>query len=119
MRGEPASHRLARPGHRSVLGRLRGGTNDRVRLQSANWNKREGPVSHRQACPPDRARGRQVNEIPPTSRGYDAREVVSALQKSIRRSDPDAALYWGVELARSGYGAWLWKRLRIIAVEDC
>lgn len=58
-------------------------------------------------------------QIPPTRRGYDAREVVSALQKAIRRSDPDAALYWGFELARSGFGAWLWKRLRIIAVEDC
>src|SRR3954463_1432437 len=55
---------------------------------------------------------------PPTRRGYDAREVVSALQKAIRRSDPDAAVYWSMELARSGLGHWLWKRLRIIAVED-
>jgi hypothetical protein len=44
---------------------------------------------------------------------------VSALQKAIRRSDPDAALYWACELAKSGLGNWLWKRLRIIAVEDC
>lgn len=57
--------------------------------------------------------------IPPTARGYDAREVVSALQKAIRRSDPDAACYWGFELSKSGFGNWLWKRLRIIAVEDC
>ena len=56
---------------------------------------------------------------PDTRRGYDAREVVSALQKAIRRSDLDAALYWGVELARSGYGNWLWARLRIIVAEDC
>ena len=55
---------------------------------------------------------------PPTRRAYDASEVVSALQKAIRRSDPDAALYWGVELARSGYGPWLWSRLRTIVVED-
>lgn len=60
-----------------------------------------------------------ARDIPPTRRGYDAREVVSALQKSVRRSDVDAALYWSVEMARSGLGAWLWKRLRIIAVEDC
>jgi hypothetical protein len=60
-----------------------------------------------------------AERIPPTARGYDAREVVSALQKAIRRSDPDAALYWACELAKSGFGPWLWKRLRIIAVEDC
>jgi hypothetical protein len=57
-------------------------------------------------------------EIPPTRRGYDAREVVSALQKAIRRSQPHEALYWAVELDRSGYGAWCFKRLRVIASED-
>lgn len=57
--------------------------------------------------------------IPPTRRGYDAREVVSALQKAIRRSDVDQALYWAFELHRSGLGAWLFKRFRVIAVEDC
>jgi hypothetical protein len=55
---------------------------------------------------------------PPTRRAYDAHEVVSALQKAIRRSDPDATIYWSFELAKSGFGNWLWKRLRIIAVED-
>jgi len=58
-------------------------------------------------------------DIPPTRRGYDAREVTSSLQKSIRRSDPDQAVYWAVEMARSGYGNWFWKRARVIAVEDC
>jgi hypothetical protein len=29
------------------------------------------------------------------------------------------ACYWSFEMHRSGFGAWLWKRLRIIAVEDC
>ena len=56
---------------------------------------------------------------PPTARGYDAREVVSALQKAVRRSDPGAASEWAVELVRSGYGGWFWKRAKIIAVEDC
>lgn len=56
--------------------------------------------------------------FPPTSRGYDLREVVSALQKAIRRSEPDNALYWATEMARSGYGNWCWKRLRIICSED-
>lgn len=55
---------------------------------------------------------------PPTRRGYEAFDCVSALQKAIRRSDLDGALYWSFELANSGYGAWCWKRLRIIAVED-
>jgi hypothetical protein len=55
---------------------------------------------------------------PPTRRGYPAGEVVSALQKSIRRSDVDAGLYWAFELEKSGYGPWLWKRLRVIASED-
>jgi hypothetical protein len=58
-------------------------------------------------------------EIPPTRRGYDAREVVSSLQKAIRRSDPDAAMYWAAELDRSGYGNWAWTRLRVICSEDC
>jgi replication-associated recombination protein RarA len=53
-----------------------------------------------------------------TERGFDAREVVSALQKMIRRGQTDDALYWAVELDRSGYGAWCWKRLRIITSED-
>jgi hypothetical protein len=60
-----------------------------------------------------------TSDLPGTARGYDAHEVVSALQKAIRRSDPDAALYWTFELANSGLRNWLWKRLRVIAVEDC
>lgn len=55
---------------------------------------------------------------PRTKRGYDAFEVVSAFQKAIRRGDPDAALYWGFEVYKSGYPDWAWKRLRIIATED-
>lgn len=57
-------------------------------------------------------------DIPPTKKLYDAREVVSALQKAIRRSDPDAAIYWAIELQSSGFGAWCWKRLRTITSED-
>jgi replication-associated recombination protein RarA len=57
-------------------------------------------------------------DLPETRRGYDVREVVSALQKAIRRSDPDAALYWAHELDRSGFGPWCWKRLRVICSED-
>jgi replication-associated recombination protein RarA len=59
-----------------------------------------------------------ANDLPPTMRGYSPFEVVSALQKAVRRSDPDAALYWGAELFKSNYAAWAWKRLRIIMTED-
>lgn len=57
-------------------------------------------------------------ELPPTRRGYSPFEVVSAFQKAVRRSDPDAAVYWALEMVLSGHGAWWWKRARIIAVED-
>lgn len=56
--------------------------------------------------------------MPTTVRGYDAAEVVSALQKCIRRGLDDDAIYWAVELERSGLGAWCWKRLRVITSED-
>jgi len=56
--------------------------------------------------------------FPPTLRNYDVRLVVSALQKTIRRSDVDGALYWAYELDKSGFGNWAWKRLRVICSED-
>jgi replication-associated recombination protein RarA len=56
---------------------------------------------------------------PPTRRAYALDEVRSALQKSIRKSDVDAACYWCVELVRSGESWRCWRALRTIAVEDC
>lgn len=53
-----------------------------------------------------------------TAGGYKNEEVSSALQKSIRRGLVDDALFWATELDRSGYGEYVWKRLRIIASED-
>lgn len=50
--------------------------------------------------------------------GYRCEEVASAVQKSIRRADTDAALFWATELDLSGFGEYVWKRLRIIASED-
>ncbi len=55
---------------------------------------------------------------PPTARGYQVHEVISALQKSIRRSDIEHAVYWAVELHQSGHAGWCWNRLKVIAVED-
>lgn len=51
--------------------------------------------------------------------GYLNEEVTSAMQKSIRRGRADDALFWATELDLSGFGEYVWKRLRIIASEDC
>lgn len=59
-----------------------------------------------------------MSEIPPTRRGYDAFEVVSSLQKAIRRSQVQEAVYWAFELQQSGMANWCWKRLRVIVSED-
>ena len=56
-------------------------------------------------------------EIPQTSRGYDPFEVLSALQKEIRRGNEFEAVYWATELATSNPNM-VWKRLKIIASED-
>jgi replication-associated recombination protein RarA len=62
-------------------------------------------------------RGRR--EMPPTARGgHDPSECISALQKAIRRGDEDGALHWAVELEMSGFGEWVFRRLRVIASED-
>lgn len=53
-----------------------------------------------------------------TTGGYKNGEVASALQKCIRRGLGDDALYWATELDRSGYGEYVWKRLKIMASED-
>jgi hypothetical protein len=56
-----------------------------------------------------------------TKHNYDAFEVVSALQKCIRRGLEEDALYWAYELAESrnkNYSSWLWTRLKVIACED-
>lgn len=54
----------------------------------------------------------------PTPRGHSKPEAASALQKAIRRSDDDQALYWAIELDRAGHGQYVWKRLLIICSED-
>jgi replication-associated recombination protein RarA len=53
-----------------------------------------------------------------TPGGYRNDEVASALQKAIRRGEEEQALFWASELDLAGYGAYVWKRLRIIASED-
>ncbi|MFN3378914.1 MAG: hypothetical protein ACK41O_05625 [Runella zeae] len=50
-----------------------------------------------------------------TKNGYAGEEVISSLQKCIRRGNEQDALFWAVELYESGYAEWCWKRLRIIS----
>lgn len=54
-----------------------------------------------------------------TKGGYDFFEAASALQKSIRRNEVVIAAFFGVELWRSGFGNYVWKRLYTISAEDC
>ena len=49
---------------------------------------------------------------------YKADEVISALQKSIRRSNPQQALFWAGELYNTGLTPLLYSRLFTILVED-
>lgn len=49
---------------------------------------------------------------------YQYDEVVSALQKTIRRGLEREALFWAFELAESGFQRALWRRLQVIASED-
>jgi replication-associated recombination protein RarA len=52
-----------------------------------------------------------------TKRGYDFNELLSALQKDVRRGHEYDAVFWAVELEGFNHRA-LWNRLRIIASED-
>lgn len=54
-----------------------------------------------------------------TVRGYLLAEVVSALQKSIRRNDRRKSAYFAIEMIESGYYKYLWRRLFVISAEDC
>jgi len=55
--------------------------------------------------------------MPTTKRGYDFNELLSALQKDIRREKEYEALFWAVEL-ESFNPKVLWSYLRVIASED-
>jgi replication-associated recombination protein RarA len=54
----------------------------------------------------------------PTVLGYDFYEVLSAMQKTIRRGLEEDALYWGTELYLSEYADHAWNRLLVISSED-
>ena len=56
--------------------------------------------------------------IPPTKNGYNYFEVISTIQKAIRRSDEQNALFFSVEVVESGKDEALWRRLKVITSED-
>ncbi|MFA6250441.1 MAG: hypothetical protein WC686_02930 [Candidatus Shapirobacteria bacterium] len=55
-----------------------------------------------------------------TSQGFRADEVISALQKEIRRGHLENAIYWARELCLSGdiFEKKFWERMSTIVVED-
>jgi replication-associated recombination protein RarA len=57
------------------------------------------------------------SDAPITARGYDLYELLSALQKDIRRCNEYPAVHWAIEL-ESFNATTLWNRLKIIASED-
>jgi len=57
------------------------------------------------------------SEPPPTRHGHRFDEAASSLQKSIRRSDVEAAVYWTIELLEHT-PHYVWHRLKVIASED-
>ena len=62
-------------------------------------------------------KGLREHDGPTTPKGYDLHEVISALQKEIRRCKEYEAVYWATELESFNPKA-LWNRLRVIASED-
>jgi len=62
-----------------------------------------------------------INEGPyrvTTARGYNLFDVASALQKAIRRNEPDVAVYFAMELFASNYWRYAWKRILTVSAED-
>ena len=59
-----------------------------------------------------------ANFNPITVKGHSLFEVSSAFQKSIRRGDELQAIYWALELYKSNYAEYAWKRLLLMTGED-
>lgn len=54
-----------------------------------------------------------------TVRNYELGDVVSALQKAVRRGDAKLAGYWAIEMFESGFTAYCWRRMIVMSAEDC
>lgn len=53
-----------------------------------------------------------------TKNGFRVDEIISAIQKAVRRSDEEAALFFAYELCESNRWQYLFHRLKIISCED-
>jgi replication-associated recombination protein RarA len=53
-----------------------------------------------------------------TRSGVRLDEATSSLQKSLRMAREDEALYWSIELIRSGFGGHCWRRIQACAWGD-
>lgn len=53
-----------------------------------------------------------------TKNGYRLDEVVSALQKAIRRGQEEKALFFAYEMVNAGFVAYFWRRMSVISLED-
>lgn len=51
--------------------------------------------------------------------GYAYGEAISCIQKAVRRGDEWTSAWVAVELVQNGFDAAVWRRLAVIAVEDC
>jgi replication-associated recombination protein RarA len=65
-----------------------------------------------------KTKGFKQNPFAPSPRGYKFFELLSALQKDIRRGNEKQALRWAIEIEQYFSEKALWNRLRIIASED-
>lgn len=50
---------------------------------------------------------------------YKMDEVSSALNKEIRRGNEEEAMYWAMQFVKAKLVGYLWRRLSVIALEDC
>lgn len=65
---------------------------------------------------------KQDRFTPTTENGYALNEVISAIQKAVRRGRCNEALFWTHELVKSksrNYVAYFWRRMCLIASEEC
>lgn len=65
-----------------------------------------------------RHKGWKQSPFKPSPRGYKFFELLSALQKDIRRGNEKYALRWAIEIEECFSEIALWNRLKIIASED-
>jgi len=105
------------------------GASRKSEQEQAPYESEDNPVGEEQGVGSDdedsrgEKRGR-INDLEAgmkyemRTKNYPLDEVVSALQKCIRRGWEELALYWAYEMVEGGYQEYMWRRLMVIASED-